>query len=277
MYLLFDIGGSKTRVAVSEDLETFVGEPVLFETAVHFSDQVDRVANAAHTLLNGATPTAMAGGLKGAFNRRTGYTITVPGKDTWNNQPFVALVEKALGVTPLVINDTSIVGLGEAHRGAGKGSHILAYMSISTGIGGARLVDGVIDDSQIGFEPGHQIIDHVSLSRLEALVGGAALEARMLKHPIEITDPAIWEEEARILSIGIHNTILHWSPDTVVLGGSMMQGIGVRGILIESLIKHIQNLRQIFPIFPEIPSIRLAELGHFGGLYGAMVALKRAQ
>lgn len=276
MYALFDIGGSKTRVAVSKDLETLVGEPVLFETLPQFDDQMRRVAETVHALTGGETLTGIAGGLKGSYDRRTGRTGIVPGKDSWADKPFADQVESLVGVRPIVLNDTAVVGLGEAHRGAGRGSHILAYFSISTGIGGARIVDGVIDDTRIGFEPGHQIIDHMSLSRLEGLVGGAALEARSMKRPRDITDPEVWEEEARILSIGIHNTILHWSPDTVVLGGSMMQGIGVRGILIESVVKHVQNLRAIFPIFPEVPAIKLAELGAFGGLYGAMVALKKA-
>jgi glucokinase len=50
-------------------------------------------------------------------------------------------------------------GLGEAVFGAGKGREIVVYMTISTGVGGARIVGGKIDASAMGFEPGHQIID----------------------------------------------------------------------------------------------------------------------
>ena len=36
-----------------------------------------------------------------------------------------------------------------------------------------------------------------------------------------------WEELAETFAIGLHNTILHWSPDRVVLGGSMFNEIGI--------------------------------------------------
>ena len=41
MYLLFDIGGTKTRMAYSEDGESF-GEPVKFETLPDFDAAIDQ-------------------------------------------------------------------------------------------------------------------------------------------------------------------------------------------------------------------------------------------
>ena len=40
MYILFDIGGTKTRVVASEDLETY-GEPIKFETPKSFDEGID--------------------------------------------------------------------------------------------------------------------------------------------------------------------------------------------------------------------------------------------
>ena len=58
-----------------------------------------------------------------------------------------------------IANDTAVVGLGEAHRGAGIGYNIVTYITVSTGVGGTRIVDGRIDRRIYGFEPGHQTID----------------------------------------------------------------------------------------------------------------------
>ena len=69
-------------------------------------------------------------------------------------------------MTPVILltdgylaNDSDLDGLGEATVGAGKGFNIVAYITVSTGIGGVRIVGGKIDVSTYGFEPGHQIID----------------------------------------------------------------------------------------------------------------------
>src|SRR6185436_9338463 len=42
-------------------------------------------------------------------------------------------------------NDAALCGLGEASVGAGQGSKIMVYLTISTGVGGARIVGGKID------------------------------------------------------------------------------------------------------------------------------------
>src|SRR4030066_415253 len=47
----------------------------------------------------------------------------------------------------------------EKVKGAGKGFNIVAFLTIGTGVGGARIVGGKPDANVFGFEPGHQIID----------------------------------------------------------------------------------------------------------------------
>ncbi len=274
MHILFDIGGSKTRVARSDNLTMFVGEPVIFETKADFDEQMETLFTTAETLLAGEKVVAVAGGLKGVYDHQSGRIGKTPGKDAWTGQPFSARVHERLGVEPLVFNDTAIVGLGEAHVGAGQGSTHLSYFSVSTGIGGVQIVHGKVVEAVYGFEPGHQIINYETGERFENMVGGAALKAQAGIEPIDIHDEAVWDREAELLAVGLHNSILHWSPDTVVLGGSMMKGIGVEGILIETVRAYVQkNLT----IFPKMPEFRLARLGQFGGLFGAMVALTSAK
>lgn len=79
----------------------------------------------------------------------------------------------------------------------------------------------------------------------------------------------IWEELARNTAQGLHNTILHWSPEKVAIGGSMMNEIGIP---IDSVRKYIQEMMRKFHVETEI--VR-SELGDLGGLYGGLALLKQ--
>lgn len=46
----------------------------------------------------------------------------------------------------------SCAELAEMGRAAGKGPAIIAYITISTGVNGVRIVDGEIDRATYGFE-----------------------------------------------------------------------------------------------------------------------------
>jgi predicted NBD/HSP70 family sugar kinase len=101
------------------------------------------------------------------------------------------------------------------------------------------------------------------------LISGSAVEKRYGVHPLELgADTPVWEELARIAAIGIHNTILHWSPDTVVFGGSMFNEIGIP---IESVKVH---LAAIMKKIPQIPNIVHSSLHDEGGLYGGLARLR---
>ena len=109
------------------------------------------------------------------------------------------------------------------------------------------------------------------LPTLENLVSGTALEERTGQKPYDIPqEDAVWDELAMYLAYGLRNTILYWSPDTIVLGGSMI--VGDPRILLKDIIRHTEDvLEDTVPC----PKILDAELGDFGGLYGAMTLLQQ--
>lgn len=80
-------------------------------------------------------------------------------------------------------NDADLVGLGEAVYGAGKGYKVVAYFTVSTGVGGARIVNKRIDKGVFSFEPGWQYVYGQGLNScnrqmydfLEFFVSGTAL------------------------------------------------------------------------------------------------------
>ena len=175
-------------------------------------------------------------------------------------------------------NDAAIAGLGEAVFGAGKGLEIIAYHTVSTGVGGAKIENGDIDHVSAGFEPGHQILDidrtilgEDIVPTLENLVSGTAVELRFGTKPYDIPQSdVLWNELAEYLAQGLRNTILYWSPDVIVLGGSMI--IGNPRIEIDVIRKcTVDALDGFVPA----PLITTAKLGDEAGLYGGMALLKK--
>ena len=60
---------------------------------------------------------------------------------------------------------------------------------------------------------------------LENLVSGTAVEKRLGMKPYDIPQSdVIWDELAGYLAQGLRNTILYWSPEAIILGGSMIIG-----------------------------------------------------
>ncbi|MFT7645252.1 MAG: putative NBD/HSP70 family sugar kinase [Candidatus Paceibacteria bacterium] len=275
-YVLFDIGGTKTRVVVTKDLKT-LGKVESFKTPTKFDEGVKKIVEAVKKLTKDK-PVAIAGGIRGLLTEdKTGIQNDVMLKD-WIGKSLVNALKKHFDILIYLENDTAIAGIGEAIYGAGKGLDIVAYHTISTGVGGARIVNGDIDETSIGFEPGHQIldIDRTVLGdditpTLENLVSGTALEERFGAKPYEIPQSDIvWDELAKYLAQGLRNTTLYWSPDVIVLGGSMI--VGDPCIAVDSIRKYtVQSLDG----FVASPLITKAELGDLAGLYGAMAILKK--
>lgn len=284
MYILFDIGGTKMRIAAARDFESF-GEPKIIPTPKTFEDGMAAFVAATEELSGGEKIKALAGGFSGSFNRTTGDIYRAPNLDLWNGKPLLSALKERFGVPVFIDNDVAIVGMGEAHNGAAKGYPIAVYVSISTGVNGVRIVDGKIDRSRWGFEIGHQVIDLDGTTcelcnipgrhtdgpgHLEGYVSGTAFQERFHKAPKEIDDSTVWDRTAHYLAYGLNNTILHWSPDVVVLGGSMI--VGDPAIDIELVKKYLND---ILLIFPEYPEIKKAQLGDVGGLHGALELLKQ--
>ncbi|HET8574989.1 MAG TPA: ROK family protein [Candidatus Paceibacterota bacterium] len=277
MHIVFDIGGTKTRIAGSRNLDTF-STPVVFETPKNFSEFVGKFRDAALLIAEGEKIQRAAGDAAGPFMEDRSTLFRMPSIPEWGENILIRkALEDALEAPAQTVNDAALVGLGEAVYGAGRGHEIVVYMTVSTGVGGARIVNGEIDDRVYGFEPGWQVIDaDGTLSPEENksgylidFISGRAVEKQTGKKPFEIHDEAYWDKLAGFLACGLNNTILHWSPHVLVLGGSMMKEVGIH---IPDVEKH---LKKIMHIYPTLPEIKHAELDDFGGLYGALAFLKR--
>lgn len=256
------------RMGISPDGK-IISQVKMVPTPKDFNQGIQSLKQAAGELLGGEKIQGVAGGIAGVLDKEKTMLVTSPHVGGWIQKPLKLELEKAFDCLVVLENDTALVGLGEATKGAGMGKSIVAYLGIGTGIGGVRIVDQKIDKNSLGFEPGHQIIVPNGNScscggkgHLETYVGGSYIEKIYHQKAQELKDDGIWEEITRYLSIGLNNTIVHWSPDIVVLGGSVMESLPL-----EKVIKHLKNTLKIFP---QAPQIVKASLGHDGGLYGAL-------
>lgn len=276
MYLLFDIGGTKTRVALSRDGVSFE-KPVIVPTSKSSIEGIQKLAEIANNLAGGEKMDALAGAIAGTFNRAHTQLVAGTNIPEWVGMPLADELSGAFGGARVFLeNDAALAGLGEAVLGAGKGREIVAYITVSTGVGGARIVKGRIDSSAMGFEPEYQIIDldgtyapELKIRRLGRFISGGGIEERFHKPSAEIRDASVQDELAQLLAIGLNNTIVHWSPDIVILGGAVMNIIPVDRVR--------SYLKETLKPFPESPPVELAALGDLNGLYGALLYLKQQQ
>jgi len=273
-YLLFDIGGTNTRVALSNDLKSFE-TPEKFKTPKKFDEGIEEIVKVAKELAPKGLE-GVAGGIRGTLNHDNTELVMDYTLSDWIEKPILKTLEKKLNTKVLLENDAALCGLGEANFGAGKGHEIVVYHTVSTGVGGAKIENGKIDNSYYGFEPGRQIIDvdrtilgEDILPTLENLVSGTAVEERVGSKPYEIPqEDAIWDQLAFYLANGLRNSVMYWSPDIIVLGGSMV--VGDPRIFLEDIKKHAET---VIGVDMPVPEIVDAKLGDYGGLYGAMSLL----
>ena len=275
MYVLFDIGGTKTRVATSNDLKTFA-TPIVVDTPKDFEGGIELLEKCMKDLQGNGEIDDIAGGIAGPLNAEKTMAVGGPNITGYHNKPIKNELEKRLGAPVSLENDAAMGALGESNFGAGRGHKIVVYVTVSTGVGGAKVIDGKLSPSSQGFEPGWQIIDAGNTmypgasdnGYLGDYISGANTERLTGKKPYDIHDENFWEEKAKYLAYGLNNMAVIWSPDVIVLGGSMMKEVGIP---LESVKKQFAG---IFRAFPKAPEIKKAELGDEISLWGAMAYLK---
>ncbi len=264
MYILIDIGGTKTRVATTREQESF-GEPDVFKTPQDFAEWLANLHKITETVRNDKELRGVVLGVPGTFTE-DGVILRTPNLPHWQGVPLKEHMEKLFNTRIILHNDTALVGLGEAVHGAGMGQEITAYITISTGVNGVRIVGGKIDRSTHGFEIGHSIIDVEHEKDVESIIGGGALERRFGKPSHEVQDAGLWEKISRYAGVFCANTTMYWSPSIIIIGGPVMNDLHI-DIIEKEAKRHLY-------MYNQYPKFARGTLKDFGGLYGALVISK---
>ncbi|MBI2612632.1 ROK family protein [Candidatus Kaiserbacteria bacterium] len=255
----FDVGATNMRIA--RVMARGIREARRVATPSDVHEGVRLLARLIRECAEGEPLAAIAGGVPAVVSE--GHMYRAPNLEGWTNFDLRDALSRELGAVVKIHNDADLAALGEATYGAGRGMRVVAYVGVGTGIGTARIVDGHIDGGAFDLEAGHQILDVKGTQTLESLVSGGAF---MKRFGVQGKDAPrdIFEENVPLLAAGIYNIILHWSPEVVVLGGSMMnEDSGYR------LADVAAALEKLPAIYPKVPEVCLAQLKDDAGLHGA--------
>ena len=144
MFLAIEIGGTKLQLAVgnaeSDSLLQLERRDVYPE---HGAEGIRKqIAQTAPGLISAHGVRSIGIGFGGPVDPYNGKIIRSYHVEGWVDYPLKAWCEQSLGIPSYLGNDSDLAGLGEANFGAGKGSQVVFYSNVGTGIGGALVIDG---------------------------------------------------------------------------------------------------------------------------------------
>lgn len=265
MYLGIDVGGTKTllgRFTNDGKLE----DTLKFPTPKNYEEfKKDLAENVAKIT---TTPWAFACiGAPGVIDREAGVDKSIP-QLLWENVPLVADVKKFVDCEVVIENDAKLAGLAEA-RALKVPRHKVLYLTISTGIGGALVIDNKLDPEMEDSEPGHMLLEHEGkLQKWEAFASGKAIYSRFNKLASDINDQATWKIISHDIAVGLIDLIAVLQPDIIIIGGGVGTHFDKFGGLLKEELKNYET-----PLVP-IPPIVSAKSPEEAVIYGCYQLLR---
>jgi len=265
MFLLGDVGGTKTRIASSENLKD-IDEIFVFETKEKYKDFLEVIEKFKEGKI-----IRVCFGFAGNFDKKKEKLVYAPNLKDYEGRNLKKDLGRILKCKVILENDAVLAGLGEAYFGAGKRYKIFSYLTFSSGIGGAKIVNYKVDENVFGFEPGHSLFllsqekYKTSVFEVEDLIGGKNLENFLNKRLKEIKDKKFWREITKLYALFLVNVSLFWSTEVIIIGGGISKRLDF-----EILNKDFRNFH---PLGWRVKILR-SKLRDLGGIYGGLAMLK---
>jgi len=250
-----DIGGTKIAVGVVDDNGKVLSRMQAPTDPEGYSDSIEWIARALRETARHASVelTGIGIGSTGPVDPITGEFGDVDFLPGWRGKNPVKDLAEIFKVRVALENDGDAAALAEAGWGAGRDRTRLIYVTVGTGIGGGIILDGQLYRGVDGAHPevGHQVLDPAGPACScgfrgcwESLAAGPAMAAWYQSHaPSDsslrdgITAKRICElarqrdaialqaveHEAYYLGLGLANLINLFTPDAIVLSGSVMK------------------------------------------------------
>ncbi len=250
-----DIGGTKIAVGMVDDEGRVLARTQVPTDPENYNSGMDAIARMLRKTARtaGVELTGIGIGSTGPVDPMRGEFGDVDFLPGWRGKSPVRDLEKIFNVRAALENDGDAAALAEAGWGAGRNRKRLIYVTVGTGIGGGIVLDGELYRGVDGAHPeiGHQVIDPAGpecscgfRGCWESLAAGPAMAAWFERnspgnhpHPTGITAQRICElaqqgdavaikaveHEALYLGLGLANLINLFTPDAIVLSGSVMK------------------------------------------------------
>lgn len=308
LYGVVDIGGTKIIAGIASDDALLATKRISTDALKGPDDITKRIAATLTELkeelnLSGSTLSGIGVSVPGPLNTKEGI-VHFTGNLKWVNYPVAErLRAECGGISVHIDDDGNCAGLGEAWYGAGRGMKQMVYITVSTGIGGAVIIDGQVyrGHQDLAGEIGHMtIIPNGPLCScgnygcLEAIASGTAIglqgkqlllqgksdivaslsngrmdevSAETVFLAAEQGDSAcqtIIRNAGTYLGIAAANLAHVLNPEAIIFGGGVMQQSAVLFPIIAS-----EMNRHLFKIQQDRIQVKAAELGDKSGLWGA--------
>ena len=283
--LAADIGGTQMRAALVDAHGTVLlreSAPTPGQAAVPGA-LIDLIGRVGAEQDHGAASHAVVG-LPGGVDYDHGRLLWAPHlPEQWPALLSRDELTGRLGIPVYIANDADLAAVGEATFGSGARGTVVAFLTVSTGIGAGVVSSGrLLRGRRSLAEVGHTVIDWLAwregrpstleelgsgsgVARLAAEAGLGAVGAREVETRARAGDPRandIWRGAIAACAVGVDNLVMSFSPDTVVIGG----GQGRRDGFFEPVRELVMDHPQHHP--PDLAVVR-STLGDDAGLAGA--------
>ena len=250
-----DIGGTKIAVGMVDDKGKVLSRMESPTDPNRYSDGIELFAHMLRRTAQraGGQVTGIGIGSTGPVDPMRGEFGDVDFLPGWRGKSPVKDLAQVFSVQVALENDADAAALAEAGWGAGRNRTRLIYVTVGTGIGGGIILDGKLYRGVDGAHPeiGHHVIDPAgpqctcgfrgcweSLAAGPAMVGwlqhnapagyphGDGITAKRIcelaREGDKVAVQAV-ETEAYYLGLGLANLINLFTPDAIVLSGSVMK------------------------------------------------------
>lgn len=274
VYIGLDIGGTKFLAAAADTTGRILARehhptPAALDRGLALLQQCVRRLASNHRLM------AIGAAIGGPLDWRTGIVSPLH-QPAWRQVPLKQIMQEEFGCPFYVDVDTNVAALGEYRFGKAQATRFV-YLTLSTGMGGALVLNGEIYRGHLEAHPevGHQSIAYVcrhpervacecgAPDCLEALVSGNGIQ-RIYGKAAESLESDEWEEVAFNLGLGLRNIACFYAPEVIVLGGGVAVGGGER--LLRRASRVMQDRLRLVPV----PRVQLSSLGYETALMGAI-------
>lgn len=291
-----DIGGTKIAVGMVDDAGKVLSRMESPTDPNRYSDGIELIAHMLRRTAQraGGQVTGIGIGSTGPVDPMRGEFGDVDFLPGWRGKSPVKDLGQVFSVQVALENDADAAALAEAGWGAGRNRTRLIYVTVGTGIGGGIVLDGKLYRGVNGAHPeiGHHVIDPAgpqcscgfrgcweSLAAGPAMVGWLQHNApadyphadgitakricELAREADKIAMQAV-ETEGYYLGLGLANLINLFTPDAIVLSGSVLKSAD---LLMGRMREVIRKGCRFVPA--EKTELALASLGDDTNLIGA--------
>lgn len=246
-----DLGGTNVRVAKVDEkgaILQIVKEPTEIEKGTEHV--ISKIISMIESIDGYKDCKGIGMGVPGPVDTLEGKMVLATNLPGFEGYPIAAKITEHFNIPTFVDNDVNVAGMGEAMLGAGKGLPVVYYVTISTGIGGALVVNQKVvagknghagEIANIIIDRNREKVNYLNTGAVENEASGTAITRKgkvifgddVIQHAGDVFDLArngdekavqLCDEVAYDLAV-MFSSIAHViDPYVFVVGGGVMKG-----------------------------------------------------